>query len=293
VNVLLEVVSGSDHTFPSGYNANQAAKLLDLPVSRIRDFVKAEFIQPRRGPRGEYRFSFQDIVLLRTAKELSSELSPRKVKRALKKLQEQLPRGRDLSAVRITAEAENVVVRYERSKWNPESGQTLIDFEVADLAAEVVPLALEAAESGRKSEEELTAEDWYELACDLETHEPEQARDAYRRALEFEPLHADAHLNLGRILHEMQDVEAAKDHYRLALEGRPRDATAAFNLGVAYQDLARIPDAIRAYTNAIEWDTRYADAHYNLSQLYEETGRSQMALRHLYRYKRLIGEVDA
>lgn len=292
MNVQLEVVSGTDRTFPSGYNASQAARLLDLPVSRIREFVKAEFIHPRRGPRGEYRFSFQDLVLLRTAKELSSELSPRKVKRALKKLQDQLPRGRDLSTVRITAEAETVVVRDERSKWNPESGQTLIDFEVADLAAEVVPLALEAAEAAREGDEELTSDDWYELGCDLETHEPEQARDAYRRALEFAPLHADAHLNLGRILHEAEDVEAAKDHYRLALEGRPRDATAAFNLGVAYQDLNRIPDAIRAYTNAIEWDSRYADAHYNLSQIYEETGRSQMALRHLYRYRRLTGEIE-
>jgi tetratricopeptide (TPR) repeat protein len=292
VNVLLEVVSGSDRTFPSGYNASQAAKLLDLPVSRIREFVKAEFIHPRRGPRGEYRFSFQDIVLLRTAKELASELSPRKVKSALKKLHEQLPRGRELSAVRITAEGETVVVRDDRTKWNPESGQTLIDFEVADLAAEVAPLVLEAAEAARESEEELAPDDWYELACDLETHELEQARDAYRRALEVEPYHADAHLNLGRILHEAGEIEAAKDHYRLALEGRPKDATAAFNLGVAYQDLERVPDAIRAYSNAIEWDTRYADAHYNLSQLYEETGRSQMALRHLYRYKRLTGETD-
>jgi tetratricopeptide (TPR) repeat protein len=291
VNVLLKVVSGTERApFPSGYSAAQAAKLLSLPVSRIREFVRAEFLHPRRGPRGEYRFSFQDLVILRTAKELDRELSPRKVKRALTKLKDQLPHGRDLSALRITAEQDSVVVRDGRSAWNPESGQTLIDFEVAQLAAEVAPLAREAAEAARESEEELEPDEWYELGCDLETHEREEARDAYRRALELDPRHPDAHLNLGRLLHEMGEVKSANAHYRLAMSARPRDVIAAFNLGVSLQDLGRPLDAIRAYNQAITWDPQCADAHFNLSQLYETTGKSHLAIRHLHRYRQITGE---
>ena len=111
MNVLLEVVPGSDRTFPSGYNVSQAAKLLDLPVSRIREFVKAESIHPRRGPRGEYRFSFQDIVLLRTARELLDQNIPtRRVRESLEALREQLPVGRPLSAVQVSALGDKVLV---------------------------------------------------------------------------------------------------------------------------------------------------------------------------------------
>ena len=276
--------------FPSGYTAHQAAKLLGLSISRIQSFVEEGFIEPRLGPEGEYRLSFQDLVLLRTAKGLADKLSPQKVKRALRELKDQLPRGRQLSALRITAEGEGVVAREGGTAWEPASGQTLINFKVAELAADVAPLAKEAAADARDNERDLVADDWYELGCDLETHEELQARDAYRRALEQEPLHPDAHVNLGRLLHESGKVESAEKHYRLAAVARPQDATAAFNLGVALQDLGRTLDAIRAYRRALVLDSKYADAHYNLSQLYEETGRTQDAYRHLHLYKDLVEE---
>jgi len=275
---------------PIGYSVRQAAKLLDLSERQVLGFVRAGFLEPRRGHRGEYRFTFPDLVVLRTAKALSENLSPRKVKRALARLREQLPRGRDLSALRVTAEGDEVVVRDGSQAWNPESGQTQIEFDVAELAAEVAPLAQEAAEAARESPEGLSAEDWFELGCDLETHTPDQARDAYRRALELAPRHADSHVNLGRLLHESGEVRAAEAHYRLALESRPQDATAAFNLGVSLGDLGRRDEAIRAYARALEIDPRYADAHFNLAQLYEERARPRLALKHLQIYRRLMGE---
>jgi tetratricopeptide (TPR) repeat protein len=275
------------HPFPSGYTAGQAAKLLDLPLPRIRAYVQAGFLAPRRGARGEYRFTFQDLVLLRTAKGLSTSLPPRKVRHALKNLRGQLPSGRELSALRITAEGDDVVVRDGKEAWNPESGQTLIDFDVAELAAEVAPLVREAVQAAREAEERLGAEDWYELGCDLELEDAEEARDAYRRALEMAPLHPDAHLNLGRLLHEAGELPAAEQHYRLALTIRPQDATAAYNLGVSLQDLERYPEAIRAYERALQNDPRNADAHYNLAQVYEEIGKPRLAFRHLQAYRDL------
>ena len=82
---------------PGGYSAKQAANLLKVPVGRIRSYVQDGFLEPSRGDRGEYRFTFQDLILLRTAQELTTELSPRKVKRALRGLKDQLPKGRQLS----------------------------------------------------------------------------------------------------------------------------------------------------------------------------------------------------
>jgi tetratricopeptide (TPR) repeat protein len=273
--------------FPTGYAARDVARLLGLSVGQIRAYVRAGFIEPRRGPHGEFRFSFQDLVLLRTGKALMAHLPARRVRRALMMLREQLPRGRDLTGVRITAEGDSIVVRDGASTWIPESRQAVLNFDVAELATEVAPLARRAADAAEEAEHELTAEDWYALACDLEACDPDRARDAYRRALELDPRHFDARLNLGRLLHEVGETQAAEAHYRLALLTRPDDATAAFNLGVALEDLGRDSDARNAYERAIGSDPEYADAHYNLAHLCEKLGKQRSALRHFHTYRKL------
>jgi tetratricopeptide (TPR) repeat protein len=275
--------------FSTGYTVREAARLLDLPAGRVYAYVRANFLSPRQGPRGEYRFSFQDLVLLRTAKELARELSPRKVRRALGNLKRQLPRGRELAGLRITAVGEHVLVQDGERAWLPESGQILFAFEVAELVPGVAPLARRAAQVARGIESQVQAEDWYELGCELEACDPGQARDTYRRALELDPDHVDAHVNMGRLLHEAGEWRGAEAHYRAALEIEPGDATAAYNLGVLLQDLGRHPEAVAAYAQAIRADPEYADAHYNLAHLYEELGRKQGAVKHLQIYRKLAG----
>ncbi|HEY3215245.1 MAG TPA: tetratricopeptide repeat protein [Candidatus Eisenbacteria bacterium] len=277
----------SQRSFAGGYALRDVATLLGLTAAQIRGYVRDGCVSPRRGPHGEHRFSFQDVVLLRTGKELMAALPARTVHRALRRLKDQLPRGRPLTALRLTAEGDTVVVRDGASAWNPESGQALLDFEVSQLATQVAPLARRAAEAARNAEGDLDAEDWYLLGCDLEPCDAEQARDAYRRALELAPDHVDARVNLGRLAHQAGDPVAAEASYRRALDLRPGDVTATFNLGVALEDLGRRGEALAAYQQAIASDPDFPDAHYNLARLYEQLGRDQDALRHLQIYRRL------
>src|SRR5207245_10491176 len=146
---------------------------------------------------------------------------------------------------------------------NPESGQTHLDFAVSDLATRAAPIARRTGQAARSVERDRDAEDWYELGLELEAVEPGEARDAYRRALELDAQHADAHVNLGRLLHEQGMIAEAERHYRLALRENPDHATAAFDLGIALEDLDRPADAIEAYRAALVTDPRLADAHYN------------------------------
>jgi tetratricopeptide (TPR) repeat protein len=236
-------------------------------------------------------FSFQDLVLLRTARGLiSARIPARRIRRALTRLREQLPEGRSLASLHITAEAGGVVVADGASRWRPDSGQTLFDFDSEEIARKVAPIARKAFRAARREAKELTAEDWYALGCQLEEGAAEQAGEAYERALSLDPSHADAHVNLGRLMHEAGDAAAAERHYRAALGIRPDDTTAAFNLGVALEDLGKPKSALEAYEKAVALDAENADAHYNAATLCERLGRGSAALRHLKIYRELVRE---
>lgn len=266
----------------TGYPTNAVASLLGLSPAQIRGFVKDGFIRPKRGPKGEFHFSFQEVVLLRAARDLCASLPAKRVRRALRSLSSRLPRGLDLAALRIFSDGNEIVVRDGESTWNPESGQTLLDFEVAELAGKIAPLMV------KPSDAETSADDWFEMGVELEVCSIDEAKEAYQKALALESNHPDACINLGRILHDEGDAQTASKLYRLALGRRPNDPTALFNLGVALEDLEDHGGALEAYQAAIALDPNYADAHYNAAHLYEQTGDASRALRHLSRYRELL-----
>ena len=275
----------------TGYSAREVAKLLGVPVSRVHAYVRSGFLSPARGPKRELAFSFQDLVVLRTATELvRSRIAPSRVRRILKKLASDLPEGRSLAGVTIVAEGNRVVVRSGGERWNPENDQRLFDFDVADLAESAAPIVQRAALAARSAESELDAEGWYEMGVHLEIAAPDDARDAYRRALELAPSHAEAHVNLGRLLHERGELAAAEEQYRAALAIRPESVTAAFNLGVVLEDRDRPDDAVGVYERLLKRERDCADAHFNLARLYERSGRKIASLRHLKEYERLTIE---
>jgi tetratricopeptide (TPR) repeat protein len=284
--------SAAHPAFPSGYGVREAAAVLGLSPAQIRSFIRTGLVRPRRGARGTLRFSFQDLVLLRTAKDLSRRIPTRKLRTALARLREQLPHGRDLTEVRILADGRRVVARDGNSSWEPSSGQLLLDFNVREIVADIAPLARRAARSALADDARMTVDDWCELAGDLEACEPDSARDAYRRALELDPGHVQAHVNLGRLLHDQGNLSAAESHYRIATRIDPSHAVAWYNLGVCAEDQREPGRAARFYRRAVRLDAKMAEAHLNLGLLYETLGRPKLALRHMGQYRLLLDEND-
>lgn len=255
----------------------------------MRELARAGLVNPRRGARHEYRFSFTDLVVMRTARDLLAAGVPfARMRRSLANLQHELPAGHSLTGVRVQADGARVVVRQDGELWDAETRQTVLDFEVADLARQVAPLARDAAARAANAEPALPSRDWFEIGCDLEISSPDEACDAYRRALAADPESADAHVNLGRLLHESGDVRTAESHYRAALVVRPTDLTALFNLGVALEDLGRLAEARAAYRETLLADPDHADAHFNLAGVLGRMGRKPDALKHLKAYRQLI-----
>src|SRR5688572_5632836 len=63
----------------------------------------------------------------------------------------------------------------------------------------------------------ISATRWYDTGCRLEESDPIQAAAAYERALAGYPGFADAHNNLGRLLHDAGKLAEAEASYRLAI----------------------------------------------------------------------------
>ena len=276
----------------SGYSTRDVADLLGISTTQVRSFVRAGLSSLDQG-KGRYRFSFEDIVLLRAAKELiEAHISPRKVWSALKRLRDQLPSGKSLSSVKIVAQGDQIVVKENASTWYPDSGQFSFSFAVEEVASQVAPLVRKAAKTAH-SKQNLSSDDWYELGLDLELiSATTDAKIAYRLAIELDRSNADAHINFGRLLQMDGNTTDAERHYREALEATPENATAIFNLGTVLEDQGRPTEAIEAYTTAISFVPEFADAHYNLAQLYEKRGDGAIALQHFSRYRSLINTTE-
>jgi tetratricopeptide (TPR) repeat protein len=269
-----------------GYDREETRKLLKLSDAELRSFLRAGLVVPSR-TKGAPWFSFQDLVVLRTAKELrGAGVSMARIRKALRALRELLPKGAALSKVHITAQGDEVVVRDEGALFAPSSGQLLFDFGVGELRAEVEPLARKAMAAASRNAA-LDAEGWFNLGLSLDEGSPVQAMEAYARAVALDSSHVEAHLNLGRLLHEADQLAPAAAHYQHALKTAPDHALAAFNLAVVLEDQGQVAAATRAYERALTLDPAQADAHHNLAHLFERLGQPAAALRHLAAYRRL------
>jgi len=270
-----------------GYTTHQVEGMLSMERGELRASIRTGLVKPARGPRRELRFSFQDLVLLRTAHGLrQAKVSPSKIRRAIGKLRARLGEQASLSGLQIASYGDEVVVRDSRGSWHPDSGQAVFDFEVQEIATRVAPFLHDALRE-RRDQGQLSAEDWFRWGAEMEPVAPEQAVDGYQRAVALDPDHVQAHVNLGRLFHERGDLVRARTHYEAALARDPEDPTATFNLGVLYQDLGDASAALMAYERAIVLDPGNADAHFNLVAFYEKLGNKAEALKHMLAYRRL------
>jgi tetratricopeptide (TPR) repeat protein len=265
------------------YGVSEVEKLLRLPRSTIRGLIKAGFVSPTRGPRNALRFSFQDLIVLRTARALSdAHVSPKRITKSLRELRRLLPGDLPLCGLSICAVGDRVVVKERGARWQAESGQYLLalDVEYDDGILKMVERTVPASTA--------TAEEWFNNGLALEQDDPRGAQHAYEEALAADPAHVGAATNLGRLYHESGRLADAERIYRAGLTACSDDALLHYNLGVLLEDADRMEEAAETYQDALRADPRMADCYYNLARVYEALGRPKDAIRHLAQYRRLV-----
>ena len=266
------------------YGVRDVEKLLHLPRSTIRALIAAGFVSPARGPRSAWLFSFQDLIVLRTAQALAEAKVPqRRITKSVRELRRHLPDAMPLSGLSICAVADRVVVKEGGGRWQADSGQYLLEFEgdPADGSLSVIERKAAAAPRG--------AQAWFDEGVALEKEDAEAALAAYEQAIAADPALLDAHINLGRLLHEAGRFAKAEQVYREAVKACGGDPLLLYNLGVLLDDMARKAEAIETYEAALRGDPGLADCHYNLALLYEKLKKPKEAIRHMARYRVLVG----
>jgi excisionase family DNA binding protein len=296
------------------YGVAEVARMLHLSRGTIRRLISRGFVNPARGPRREYRFSFQDLVTLRTARALvQAKVPAQRIGRSLSALRRQLPKSVPLTGLTICAVGNEVVVRKGGNRWQAESGQYLLELDVAvagdslriteikrgggasvgDAGAGVAGASRRGVDRGEvdpadASSGPIDAHAWFERGLAAEDNDMVAALEAYERCRALDARHVGARINLGRLLHEAGRLEEAQRVYGEAVRECEPDPTLFFNLGVVLEDASRDEEAVAAYQQALAEDPDFGDAHYNLARLYESLGKPQHAIRHLGIYRRLL-----
>jgi DNA-binding transcriptional MerR regulator len=269
----------------TGFTLKRVQQMLGLSRTVVSGLVAAGFVTPERGPRNVQRFSFQDLLLLRTAHALQrADIPPRKIVRALTRLSKTLPDELPLTGLRITAVGAEVAVHDRGGQWNPDTGQVLMDFDVAPAGSEVAFLQRQAPSNPTQTED---ADTWFRRGEDAEAHDMDDAERAYRQAIALDEGHGHAHLNLGALLCEAGRCDEAVALYEQAVGRGISLPLLHFNHAIALEDLGLHHEALASYERALELDPGLLDAHYNAGCLMEKMGDSQGALRHFSTYRRL------
>jgi tetratricopeptide (TPR) repeat protein len=269
------------------YTSQEVARILKVSETQFRGCLRAALF-PSLTKRRPQRFTFQDLLLLQTAKRLCDAKIPiARVRRILGSLKRQLPDDGALSKLKIYADGRRVVVWDGEARWQPDSGQFLFNFEPAlPDAPSVRVLKPPVKRAGPPSSR--SAEHWIVAAMELEADSPDEARRAYQEALRLEAHLVDAHINLGLLFHRDGRLPEAERCYRKAIEYAPQEVLGHFNLAVVLTDEGDRRGAIDAYERVVTLAPSFAEAHCNLGALYEAEGHEAEAIQHYAAAKRLL-----
>lgn len=308
----------SGEVLEAPHTLKSVQQTLGLSRRVVVGLVDAGVVTPQRGARNEYRFTFQDVVLLKTAHRLQSARVPLpKMLQSLRHLRRALPESLPLTGLRIRAVGGRIAVSEAAGTREVESGQLVLDFEVVPAPAASptiddepaagalyivddepraaappvvglerisVPRGVIAIAAASRTP---NADELFRRGELLEVEARAAAEEAYRAALALDGTHASAYLNLGAMLCESGRSEEAVELYAVAVASCPDEPLLHFNRAIALEDTGRWAAALGSYRRCLVLAPDMADAHFNAARLYERSGDTQSALRHFSSYRRL------
>lgn len=257
------------------YRRTDILRILRISGRQLAGWEKAGLIKNANS------YSFFDILQLKKVRDLrAKKVRPAVIRESLQAMLKQAAGMENpLVEAGTFSTGMRVAFRHEGRALEPIAGQFVMDFANREVVAANVKTIRAAENAGEFFARGIALEE--DPAAQVE------AIEAYKRAIELDPTHAAAHINLGTLYYNRRDYVSAEKHYRQAIEVDPRYALAYFDLGNVLDETGRLQDAVKAYKDAITLASTYADAHYNLALAYEKLRQPRAALRHWRAYIKL------
>jgi Tfp pilus assembly protein PilF len=120
---------------------------------------------------------------------------------------------------------------------------------------------------------------WIQLGNDyFDLRQPQQAVNAYAKALELQPDNPDVLTDQGVMLRELKQFDHAVQNFERANQVNPRHLQSLYNAGIVYAfDLNQPQKAIAAWTKVVEAEPQSAQAIQARTQMEELKARGAVA----------------
>ncbi len=281
-----------------GYPFAAAAQILDLPESRLRYWSQVGFVGPSLQRAGKQAFSFQDLVSVKAAKELTLRgVGAAQIRKALDTVRSRLVGlDRPIDRLRLAFDGTSLLLIDDGAAFEP-TGQRVFDFGLAELAQRAASALVQPIAGRRVAEaRSRTTPTAYDLWKEGLHHEgaggEQKASDCYARALKLDPGLAAAHTNQGALAYKRGDLDAARAAFSAALALDPDQPEARYNLACLIFEVGDVELAAAQLRRVLQSAPDMADAHFNLAAALEHLGSRRQARAHLMRFLALVDATD-
>jgi tetratricopeptide (TPR) repeat protein len=263
------------------FSTRMAARILAISPERIRYWVKRKLVKPAAVRGGHYQFTFEDLLMMRLAKELlPTKRRLDAVQQCFERVGRMLDAQRPLTAVKLYEEGGRILVRDGLVIFEADTGQMMLDYGLAPPSGETIQQAGSPFRLRRL----------LEAARELEDTNSTRAVQLYREYLEHQPRDGMVHRRLSALLERSGDATGAIRHLDAAAVLEPDNAELHFDLGVLHRKLHNMDSAAAAFARALECEPDLIEGHLHLAQIFEQQGRKRDAMRHLSAAHRLINQ---
>jgi len=252
-------------TMSETFSIDEVARLFEITKGRLRYWDRTDFISPTGYDGARRRYTFQDLVCVRSAVTLiEGGVSLQRARKVLMQLSKKLPQAvHPITQLRIRGDAKTIIVSGEEHEFEADTGQLLIDFNVKSIEENIVS----KLPARRQAREQKSAYEWYLEGCRLDEDEEMlgRAEEAYHKAIHMDPTLANAYTNLGNLRYRLGAIDDARILYVKAIEVDEEQPEAHYNLGFIEFDDGDMEQAKKCFSRAVVLDPTFADAHFNLA----------------------------
>jgi tetratricopeptide (TPR) repeat protein len=260
------------------FSTRSAARILAVSPDRIRYWVKRQLVRPSASAGRKYRFAFNDLLVMRLAKDLlrsRRHLEP--LQRCFKRMREFVDPERPVTALKLLNDEGRIIVSDNGTLIEAETGQLVFDFRTDRPAGKV-----------EESFGPARVRERFEEARRIAEEDPLKALTIYSDLVGREPGNFEAHMRLATLLEREGDLQGALRHLLGAATIVPASAEVHLRLGMLYRKREDQQNSLKSFLRALDCDPTSVEAHRNAAELYEAMGRKRDAQKHLNAIHRLI-----